>query len=705
MQAIQVKLLEFLKKSEQFVIPIYQRLYSWREEECKQFLDDILKAGKNDEIKSHFLGSIVYVKDGVYQVSDVASLLVIDGQQRLTTVSLLLEALSRKLNKNEHEELPLTSEKIKQHYLINHLNKDEKKYKLLLTETDKESFISLIDGVDFPKDYSKRIKENYEFFKLELSKFDKKDLTALISGLNKLLIVDISLDRNCDNPQLIFESMNSTGRQLSQIDLIRNFLLMGLEPETQKRFYKTYWRKMEDLFEQENIDEYFNRFMRDYLTIKTGKIVKFNMVYDAFKVFQRKDFSNQNSIEQLLEEILVFAGYYVSIFLNKEENPKLKEAFSFIEEMDVEVSAPFLLQVYNDYKKDQLSLEDFSSIVKLVESYIFRRSICFIPTNSLNKTFAEFYRKYVKKENYLESVQAGFQNLKTYKRFPSNEEFRKHLEEDDNNFSLTKYFLAKMENFERKEKISLKEYTLEHIMPQTLTKVWKDALGENFEDIHENFLNNIGNLTLTGYNSEYSNRSFEEKKTIKGGFNESPLKLNKGLKEVDIWNKESIQKRAKELSEKAVKIWGHPKLSKEVLEIYEPKKEIVDQNIYSLEDHKNLTDNLQLKKLFKILQEQVLSLDQNVVEKINKNYIAYKINGNNFVCIKSSSLSLKLFLNTNKSDLKGEGLNLVEDVSKVGHSGTGASLFVLDSDSDVQIAMDLIHQAFEKQGGKFSKVS
>lgn len=580
MKAAGINLLEFLKKSEQFVIPIYQRLYNWKEKECQQFLNDILKTGKNEDTPSHFLGSIVYVRDSIYQVSDIQSLLVIDGQQRLVTISILLKVLADVLG--DKEILSLTSKKIESYYLIDSLQKDENKYKLLLTETDKESLISLLDHVDWPREHSVRIKENYEFFKSKLGQMKDEELKCLITGIKKLMIVDISLDRSCDNPQLIFESMNSTGLKLSQIDLIRNFLLMGLDRQTQKEFYKHYWKAMEDLFGQEKIDKYFNRFIRDYLTIKIGSITNFDLVYDEFKKYQRSNFQDVDSIRLLLKELLSFSKYYTSIFLGKEENPKLKDAFSAFKHLGIGVSAPFLLQVYKDYEDQKISLDEFVAIANLIESYVFRRTICAIPSISFSKTFAEFYKKYVQEDNYLESVKAGFQVLQSYKSFPSDKEFIEDLKVNANGTNLTHYLLEKLENFDRKEKISSGEYTIEHIMPQTLTRQWEKNLGKDFEEIHEEYINNLGNLTLTGYNSEYSNRSFKEKKTIKGGFNESPLKLNKSVKNKDTWDEKAIQNRAKKLAAKAVKIWRHPNLDKNVVESYFEKPKLESQKMFSL---------------------------------------------------------------------------------------------------------------------------
>ena len=573
MEAKSVQLLKFLNKPSQFEIPIYQRLYSWKEEQCKQLLDDIVLAGANDDIKSHFFGSVIYIQKSLHQRSNEPPDLVIDGQQRLTTMSILLEVLARKIKDTEAK--GLTSEKIRTNYL-----KNDRKYKLVLTKTDKTSLNELIDGKEFSKGHSIRIKENFEFFTKQLEEKNHEDLEHIVMGMEKLFIIDVSLDSKCDNPQLIFESMNAKGMHLSKIDLIRNFLLIGLASEKQDEIYKEYWKPMENLFGQENIRQYFDRFVRDYLTIKINTFPTFKTIYKEFKKFQSKHYPLKNNVTDLLSDLKKFAKYYTNIFLDKEEEPKLKQAFKNLVELEAKVSAPFLIQVYDDYNQKLLSLNEFVEIVQLTESYILRRKIVEIPTASLNKTFAKFHKN-IEKENYLDSIKLAYQNLETYKRFPTDEEFKESIEnKDDNNRSIS-YFLRRLENFDRKEKISPKDYTLEHIMPQTLTKEWKMMLGENCKQVHKEYLNNVGNLTLTGYNSEYSNKSFQEKKEeIHGGFNKSPLYLNSSVKDREVWNKEAILDRAKELSKTALKIWKSPNASEE----YREKKLLMMASEFSKED-------------------------------------------------------------------------------------------------------------------------
>ena len=384
MKATEAKLLEFLKKSPQFVIPIYQRTYSWAERECGQLWDDIIRTGKSSAVTAHFVGSIVYIEQGIYQVSSQSSLLVIDGQQRLTTVMLILEALARHLGDEEPVD-GFSAKKLRNYYLLNPLEEDERGFKLLLTQTDKQSLLALVGQRPQPAEPSVRINENFAFFQKRIGALGG-DLADLCIGLSKLVIVDIALSRDQDNPQLIFESMNSTGRELSQADLIRNFILMGLDTAQQTRLYEEHWRPMEVDFGQEAYGTHFDGFMRHYLTFKTGgEIPNIRAVYEAFKYYARSPKVAAAGVDALVADIHTYAGYYCAMALAKEPDKDLALAFQDLRELKVDVAFPFLLELYDDHAQGRLSKEDFVWAVRLVEAYVFRRAVCAIPTNSLNK--------------------------------------------------------------------------------------------------------------------------------------------------------------------------------------------------------------------------------------------------------------------------------------------------------------------------------
>ena len=561
MKAAENQLLPFLEGKKQFIIPIYQRTYSWTTEQCEQLWNDIVRAATHDEVKGHFVGSIVYIQKGLFQVAHIPQLLVIDGQQRLTTLSLLLVALAR-FARESTLPIHISHEDIYDSYLINKHGRDEQRYKLLLTQSDKDTLIELIDHPERarPATRIQRLIENYLFFEEQIRQSNIDPYTLYI-GISKLIIVEISLDRDHDNPQLIFESLNSTGMDLSQADLIRNYVLMGLDNDEQTKLYRSYWYPMEQSFRQTHGIDEFDRFMRDYLTMKQGAIPNIDKVYASFKAYQRS--KAEMPIREIVADIYRYAEYFVNMAFLKEEDAEIRGVLRDINTLQVNVAYPFLLEVYDDYKNQCLSREHFITILKLVESYVFRRAICGISTNGLNKIFATLARE-IDKKHYLESVQSAFL-MKLYGgRFPRDEEFRAaFVVKDVYNFRNRNYLLRKLENYDRKEKVNVEEYTIEHILPQNeqVPIVWQEELGPNWQDIRAKYLHIIGNLTLTGYNSELSDRPFQEKRDMEGGFKNSPIRLNRSLANLDHWNEEEIRKRAEALADLAVKIWPIPQIS------------------------------------------------------------------------------------------------------------------------------------------------
>ena len=623
MKAPEANLLGFLKRSPQFVIPIYQRTYSWTERECRQLWEDILRTGDNDAIPAHFTGSIVYIEKGLYQVTSQSSLLVIDGQQRLTTVMLILEALARHMGGDEPVD-GFSARKVRNYYLLNPLEDEERGFKLLLTQTDKKSLLALMQQRPAPAEYSIRIANNFAFFDERVRTLGTTGLTSLCKGLAKLTIVDIALSRDQDNPQLIFESMNSTGRELSQADLIRNFILMGLDPAHQTRLYEEHWRPMEIAFGQEAYGTHFDGFMRHYLTFKTGEIPNVRAVYEAFKGHARSPEVAAAGVDTLVADIHTYAGYYCAMALDNEHESDLKPAFRDLRELKVDVAFPFLLELYDDYMQGRLPTMDFVRAVRLIEAYVFRRAVCAIPTNSLNKTFATFGRT-LEKNRYLQSIQAHFLNLPSYRRFPGDEEFKRELAVRDlYNFPRRSYWLRRLENHERKERVLVDEYTIEHIMPQNenLSAAWRKALGLEWQQVRERWLHTLGNLTLTGYNSEYNDRPFSEKRDMQGGFKESPLRLNEGLGVLDTWNEDTIRQRAKRLAAQAVQVWAPPALPADILETFHTKTE--PPAGYTLDDHPHLALGSPMRPVFDTFRTAVLALDPGISEEFLKLYVAYK---------------------------------------------------------------------------------
>ena len=705
MKASAAQFLSFIKKSPQFTIPIYQRKYSWTERECRQLWDDIIRSGKNDEVSAHFIGSIVYIEKSIYHVTDQSPLLVIDGQQRLTTISLLIAALVNELeNKFDVKYEPVegfSAKKLKHYYLINPEEEGERHYKLILSQTDKDSLIAKVEGKSVPRNHSRRIVENYKLFENWIKEY-RDNLAIVCKGIAKLMVVDISLSREQDNPQLIFESMNSTGKELTQADLIRNYILMGLEPEVQKDLYVDYWQPMEIDFGQEAYDNYFDSFMRHYLTVKMGgEVPRLDKVYEAFKEYSIRPEIEKAGIESLVSDIRNYSRYYCAMALMAEKDKELEWAFRDLRELKVDVAYPLLLELYGDYENGILTKDDFLTVVRLIESYVFRRAICAIPTNSLNKTFATF-SKAIKKDRYLESIKAHFLLLPSYRRFPQDEEFKNEFQTRDvYNFSRRSYWLRRLENHNRKEKILVDEYTIEHIMPQNenLSKEWRDSLGSEWKNIQEAWLHTSGNLTLTGYNAEYSDRSFREKREMPGGFKDSPLKLNQGLGSLTDWNEETIKERAERLSNIAASVWHYPKLDDNILDDYRTNGK--EKTEYSIEDHPYLLSGLS-QKLFEAFRKEVLSLDPVVTEEFLKLYVAYKAE-TNFVDVVPQSNRLRLSLNMRFPDIydpKGK----CKDVSGIGRWGNGDVEVMLTTLDDLPYIMGLVRQSFEQQMGNGGEV-
>ncbi|WP_187902477.1 DUF262 and DUF1524 domain-containing protein [Helicobacter pylori] len=691
MEAKATTLLRFFEEnqSNQFVIPIYQRLYSWKKEQCEQLWDDIIKIGGNDKMNGHFIGSILYVLDGNTPSSP---LLIIDGQQRLTTITLLLIALKNH-SSDEVKILEEFSRKKIESYLINSDKDGDKKFRLILSESDKDTLLSLIDeNKRKPSELSLKIMENFKLFEEWIRKNTDK-LETIFKGLKKLMIVYVALEKGKDDPQLIFESMNSKGIELTQTDLIRNYIVMETEVEKQEDFYNGYWRAMEEDFKQN--ETLFNQFVRHYLTIKT-RIPNINKVYEAFKRYQQE---RGIETEALLQDLQKYCGYFCRIVFKKEADKDLNKALGFLVDLEMDVIYPLLLELYSDYSDGVLSKQDFIPIIYLTESYICRRAVCGLGTNSLNKVFPSF-TKHIQKDEYFKSLKAHFGYLTEKQRFPNNDEFKKlFITIDFYNFKKREYFLERLENFERKEPVNIKECTTEHIMPQTLTEKWERDLGGNFQAIHDKYLHTIGNLTLTGYNQEYSNKSFQEKRDMEKGFKQSPLRLNQSLKDLESFGEKEIEKRANDLADWALKIWTYPKLDAETLEKYKPKKDKKEKKAYDLSSYKFSPHS---RELFDILRKEIKALDERITEKFMKAYITYKFD-TIFTSIVPSKDELTLMLKIKFSELQNEIKEklTIRDVSNIGHACVGDIEVKLETKENIPYCLGLIKQALEKQmGGK-----
>ncbi len=696
MKATESKFLPFIRKSPRFVIPIYQRTYSWTEKECQQLWDDIMRAGSDPNISAHFIGSVVYVQDGLYNVSIQAPLLVIDGQQRLTSVTLLLAALAKHLTSLPAEDQEpadgFSPRKVRNYYLLNPDEDGEDRYRLTLAKVDRDTLRAIVTDNEQPKEHSARVMTNYEFFLRMLR--GGVNLAHVCEGLAKLLIVDVSLDRTQDNPQLIFESMNSTGRELSQADLIRNYVLMRLEPDLQNYLYERYWLPMEGEFGQGS--DTFDGFMRHYLTLKLADIPKINRLYEEFKAYARRTEVRDRGVEALVSDMRDHAQYYAAVALCQESDLRLRAVFEDLREMRIDVAYPLLMQLYRDYRRGLLNAGELETAARIIESYTFRRSIVGIPQNALNRAF-QTVMKSVRHDRYLESFLATFVLFTTQRRFPSDAEFKADLTRRDlYNQSRRSYVLRKIENHGRKERIVVGELTIEHIMPQNpaLSVAWRTDLGPDWERVHSTWLHTLGNLTLTGYNSEYADRPFAEKRDMVGGFAQSPLRLNDGLGTVTQWNETAILDRANKLAELAATIWPMPKIALSALDAYRPSAKIPSG--YTYDDHKFLQIP-EMQLLFDAFKREVLALDPMITEEILKYYITFRAD-TSVADVAVQKKWLRITINLAFDDLD-DPRHIAKNVTEIGHHGKGDVQVHLGDPADIPYVIGLVRQSLERQMG------
>ncbi len=696
MKANETSLLNLLQNAKQFAIPLYQRSYSWTTTECSQLWRDLVSAGRDDHLDAHFVGTVVYIEKDQYQIAHHNAVLVIDGQQRLTTAMLLLEALARHVGDQE----PLdgfSGRKIRHYYLLNPLESGERQFKLLPTETDDAHFRALMVQAVVPEaQKSLRIDENFRYFVDQLGTY-ADEIAVICRGLSKLMVVAIALNRAHDNPQRIFESLNSTGRRLTQTDLIRNFVLMDHPPDRQDDLYRRYWRPMELAFGQKDYATEFDRFVRDYLTAKTGDLPNLADIYAAFKRFAVRQSSAiaPRPEESWLAELRRFAEHYAVIALGAETDPDIRAALDAFRQLDVRVANPLLLVMYDDYRGNHLNKNEFLQALRWIESAIFRRMVCGLSSQGLNKFFATLPRS-LDKTVYLPSLAAHLRQPTSSLRFPDDDEFLRELKVRNLYQSgFCGYLLERLENADRRERVAVNTLSTEHLMPQTLTEAWRAALGDEAQRLHEQYLHTLGNLTLTAYNAHFSNRPFVEKRDLPdNGLRFSPLKLNAGLGQLQVWNEATLRERADRLARQAAEIWPYPTLPDGVALPKKAKSAPVRRE-YDLSHYKALQPGRPVNALFQTLRGHLLALDPQVSETVLKHYIAYKWR-TGFVEVAPQSRQLKVWLRLSFDEIHDPD-GFCKDVSAVGHYGNGDMEIVIGTAADLERALPLIRQAFEKQ--------
>lgn len=686
MDARKGNIYEILNGNKQFLIPVYQRYYSWDIEQCKRLWNDIVEMQKKGKV-GHFVGSIVNIAEQAMPTG-VQKYMIIDGQQRMTTLSLLLLALRDYAIKNP-EDTTINARRIDNMLLKNEYESGDERYKLLLTETDRDILMRLVEEKPIPDDTRSRLLDNYKFFAGKIADRELQP-AEVYESIGKLQIVNITLDRSVDDAQAIFESLNSTGKELSESDLIRNYVLMGLEPAEQKYVYEHLWRPMELLFVYETQDSVMDRFFRDYLTMKITRIPKQDRVYEEFKLYHLN--CEFGTIRELCQDLLTYAKYYTDMVFKRSSNPALKALYEDINDLRMEVSYPFLLKVHNDFAEGVISEDDLKLIIRLCISYVFRRSICDIPTNSLNKTFATLKNE-IKTDDYVNSIKAFFVMRDDYKEFPDDDKFTAaFVSRDIYTMRSRNFILSHLENYGNKAPIIIENYTIEHIMPQnsSLSPEWQQMLGANWREIQKTYLHTIGNLTLTAYNSEMSDHPFMVKMDMEGGFKESALRLNAYVVKLTEWNEQRIKERAAILADKAKQIWAFPDMTAAELAPYQTVEKPAER--YSLDTYDT---NVFTKTLFEVLDRRIQNLSPDVKREFKKLYVAYKLD-TNFVDIVFQKQRLRISLNMRFSEVIDPN-GLCRDITGLGRWGNGDVELYMEHTSDVDQIMELVEQSYRLQ--------
>ena len=555
MQAMNRFFTQLINGTIQYIIPVFQRDYSWGIEQCQQLWNDIIRTANVDSEHGHFLGSIVYVATGD-TAAGFTRWLVIDGQQRLATLTLLLTALRDHISETSWaggEDSP-TVQRIDAYFLKNVQESGNRRAKLVLRRANDDTLQALINSVELSNGHSQPIVDAYELFR-ELLKESDPDL--VYKGIVRLVVIDVTLDRHADDPQLVFESLNSTGIDLSEADLIRNFVLMRLPESEQTRMYEQHWSKIESLFR--GSEQTLDAFVRDYMALRTEapKQTRTDQIYRVFRESSRAFYEEDDGVEGTLQDMARSAHYYASFNPGRIGDEVHEVALRNLRRLAL-VAAILVTKLYKCYDElHSLSNDEFLSAIELIESYVFRRAICGLETRGYWTMFAGIAYQ-IDPRHPFQSLQLEFARLRGNYRFPSDEEFRQALTERElYGLRVCWYLLDRLENAGRKELSDTRGYSIEHIMPQNekLSLPWRRMLGPNWRRDHEVWLHRLGNLTLTGYNSTYQDRPFEEKKTIRGGFNESAVRLNKYVREQLQWTAKEIETRGEELAKRALEIW------------------------------------------------------------------------------------------------------------------------------------------------------
>jgi predicted transport protein len=694
MKAIDRPFTKIINGITQFVIPVFQRDYSWTEAECEQLWRDVTEIASDPTDRGHFLGSVVYISTGDTSAGFTRWLLI-DGQQRVTTLVLLLTALRDHIEESGWsgpDDGP-TAKRVDAYFLKNVQEEGGRLHKLVLRRHDQATLKALLDRTDMPTEQSDRIQDNYDFFRDQLTKTDPG---LVYQGVGRLVIVDVTLDRGTDDPQLIFESLNSTGMDLSQSDLIRNFILMRLPEKEQTLFYDKYWSKIESLFR--GSEKTFDAFVRDYIALHTqaSKQEKTGNIYSAFRRVFGSIGKDQSDLDAFLQKLLRFARYHAAFSIGTNAPDNLRQPFAHLRRQ-VDVPATLIMRLYECYDRESLSEDEFVKGIELLDSYVFRRAICGEQTRGYWQVFANLAYRIDEIRPY-ESLCLGLAVQRDNYRFLDDDEFRGALQERDLYGKRVCFdLLDRLENHGNKEPTDTSKYSIEHIMPQNpkLALDWRRMLGDNWREVQRQWLHRLGNLTLTGYNSSYSDRSFSEKKKIKGGFEESSVRLNKFVREQSEWTPAEMGRRGKALANRALSVWPALVVEQSLIDA----AKMAEMKILSKQqDTAKVPMSEEARHLFDVLRARVLQVDTNIIELAEKKSVSY--HGPAFfleILPRKNRITLLLDLDFNEvddaSDIARDASEYKFLVNAVYEGGVIVSIWEPD---DIEKSLPLIRQAWER---------
>ncbi len=675
MEAHKTNIYKFIKQTPKFIIPVYQRNYDWKKENCKQLFEDIERIAETGDI--HFIGTICTQAAKRYQC------VIIDGQQRITSTMLLLKAIY------DNTDDKFAKKRIHNLLMNDDTDDAEERIRLKPIKRDEAIFHKLINMQEFnkekftDKELCSNIMINYLFFTKLFSETDK-DAENIIAAIEGLELVELAVEK--ENPQVVFESLNSTGLDLTNADLIRNYLLMALEYNTQEELYTKYWLPIDNMFEQTTLEKFFVYYLikkrkSDFITMgnKKQKITEKNL-YNAFK----KTYPNisllksKENVENCLSDILLHANMYYEFITQTyhTKNKIHKKFFNLFTQLSAHESAIFVMALYEQYLNKIITEDELIDAIDVIITYVIRTKVCgkagmTAQTASLSiQRLEQVKSQQLFKDKIFDTLML---NKGSY-AFPFDNEFKTNLINVDFykifRSSGCRYILEKIEKHKSKETVSIDDATIEHIIPQTLSEEWKNYL-RKYNDLqnYETNLHTIGNLALTKYNSESSNKPFSEKKVI---YDASNFIYTRNISNYDKFTSEEIKHRAEELSEIMLKIWDIPSkydtntpltgdfsfnIDMSKLSYTKPKRVILFGDEYDVKSWREIWILLN-KTLFDLNKQQyyniINSLKLTIISNTKNQQIAqYEIESNKFLNVNLSSYDIVRLMNDIISEFDG----------------------------------------------------